>query len=86
MVMILANVAARYDLPISALKSKHGPNRNYRTKAKQEAMYLMRMVQNDDGTPRYSYAQIAVCFGGYHHTSVMYNIRRYEKRVSHQWA
>jgi len=81
MVAILAEVAERHNLPVSALRSKHGPNRKHRAKAKQEAMYLMRLVQDEEGLPRYSYAQIAVCFGGYHHTSVMHNIRRYEERM-----
>ena len=47
--------------------------------ARHEAMYLMRQMTWEDGTPRYSLPQIGKFFG-VDHSTVMNGIRRHKER------
>lgn len=77
---VLADVAEKHGLSVQQLRGKTR-KRNIAW-ARQEAMWRIRQIKNDDGTPRYSLPQIGAYCGGRDHTTVIHALRRHEDRMT----
>jgi chromosomal replication initiation ATPase DnaA len=75
---IAAAVAEAYGLTVEELRGQC--RERSVAHPRQEAMWRMRQVLDEDGRPRYSLPQIGNFLGHRDHTTVLHGVRAYEKR------